>query len=174
MPALVCAGWLAGRGPIDRPVDGGSRPRVAMPRAIFAITVTTAVVLLVGWTIFQPLRSANADAAALNAATRGDMPTAIAKARAAANEDPVSVDPLFELAAFYHANGDNAAALHELDRAIARQPENPATWYQKGELLSHLGRLRDALAPLRRAAKLEVDDRVGLDIALHELSHPKP
>jgi hypothetical protein len=171
LPGLVCAGWLAGRGPLDQPVGRAPQPRFAAPRAIFAVTAATVAVLLIGWTIFQPLRSANADAAALTAAANGDTATAISKASAAANEDPVSVDPLFDLSAFYHASGDNAAAVRALDRAISRQPENPATWLQKGKLLAALGRLRESLVPLRRAARLDLDDRIAVEIALYQLSH---
>jgi tetratricopeptide (TPR) repeat protein len=128
-------------------------------------------VLLIAWTIFQPLRSANADAAALTAATNGDTRAAIADARAAAREDSVSVDPLFELAAFYHASGDDQAAIRELDRAISRQPENPATWYQKAQFLAQLHQLRAALAPLQRAAELDRDyAAVSLPILRHELA----
>ena len=173
LPALLCAGWLAGRGPIDRPVGRGQRPRLGAPGAIFAITVTSAAVLLVAWTIFQPLRSANDDAAAVTAATKGDTTAAIVKARAAADEDPVSVDPLFELAAFYHVSGDNGTALAELDRAISRQPDNPATWYQKWLLLSALGRPRQALTALRGAARLSRDDASALAIVLYNRSHPR-
>jgi tetratricopeptide (TPR) repeat protein len=173
LPGLVCAGWLAGRGPIDQPVGRAPRPRSGAPGAILAVTATTAIVLLIAWTIFQPLRSANADAAALTAAANGDTAAAIARASAAADEDSVSVDPLIDLSGFYHATGDNTAALQALDRAISRQPDNPATWLEKGKLLSKLGRLREALVPLRRAARLDVDDRVAVAIALHELSHPR-
>jgi hypothetical protein len=173
LPGLVCAGWMAGHRPIGQPDGRVSRRRFGTPGAILAITATTAVVLMIGWTIFQPLRSANADAAALNAAANGETATAIAKASTAANEDSVSVDPLFDLSAFYHASGNNAAALRALDRAISRQPDNPATWLQKGKLLSELGRLREALPPLRRAAELDLDDRVAVEIALYELSHPR-
>jgi tetratricopeptide (TPR) repeat protein len=172
LPALLCAGWLAGRGPLDQPVGHASRPRLGAPGAILAISATTVVVLLVAWTIFQPLRSAHADSAALTAATKGDTAAAIADARAAADEDPVSVDPLFELAYLYHGSGDNAAALSELDRAISRQPDNPSTWTEKARLLTELGRLREALAAARRAAALDVDARVAVDIALYNLSHP--
>jgi tetratricopeptide (TPR) repeat protein len=173
LPALVCAGWLAGRGPLDRPVGRGSRPRLGLPGGIVAITASTVAVLLVAWTIFQPLRSANADSAALTAATKGDTAAAIADARAAANEDPVSIDPLSELASLYHASGDNPAALNELNRAISRQPDNPKTWTQKAQLLTELGRLGDALAAARHAAKLELDDQVAVNIALYNLSHPR-
>jgi tetratricopeptide (TPR) repeat protein len=162
VPALVCAGWLAGRGPLDRPAGRAERSPLGAPGAILALTATTAAVLLAAWTIFQPLRSANADAAALTAATRGDTAAAIADARAAANEDPVSVDPLFELAYIYRADGDNAAAIAELDRAIARQPDNPATWDQKWQLLYSLGRRQAALDVLAHAAALSRDDAGAL------------
>jgi hypothetical protein len=173
LPGLVCAGWLAGRGPIGQPVGRAPRPRVGAPGAILSVTAMTAIVLLIAWTIFQPLRSANAAAAALTAAANGDTATAIAKASAGADEFSVSVDPLIDLAGFYHASGNNAAALHALDRAISRQPDNPDTWLEKGRLLAELGHFRAALLPLRRAAKLDVDDRVAVEIALHELSHTR-
>jgi tetratricopeptide (TPR) repeat protein len=173
LPALVCAGWLAGRGPIERPVGGGPRPRLGAPGTILAITATAAALLVIGWTIFQPLRSANSAAAALTAATRGDTAMAIADARAAANEDPVAVDPLFDLAQIYHASGQNAAALAELDRAISRQPNNPATWYQKWQLLTQLGRPREALTALRGAARLSRDDATALAIVLYNRAHPR-
>jgi tetratricopeptide (TPR) repeat protein len=173
LPGLICAGWLAGRGPIDQPVGRASRPRFGAPGAILIATATTSIVLLIAWTIFQPLRSANADAAAWAAAASGDTATAISKASTAADEDSVSVDPLFDLSGFYHASGENAAAVGALDRAISRQPDNPATWLQKGRLLTELGRPRAALAPLRRAAELNLDDRVAVEIALYRLAHPK-
>jgi tetratricopeptide (TPR) repeat protein len=173
LPGLICAGWLAGRGPTDQPMGRAPHPRFGAPGAISALTATTAIVLLIAWAIFQPLRSANADATALSAAANGDTATAIAEASKAADEDPVSVDPLFELAAFYHASGDSAAALHTLDRAISRQPENANTWLQKGKLLAELGRFREALVPLRRAAELDVDDRVAVEIVLYDLAHPR-
>jgi hypothetical protein len=173
VPALMCAGWLAGRGATDRPVGSNQRRRLGAPGTIFAITATAAVVLLVGWTIFQPLRSANADAAAFSAATRGDTRAAINDARTAANEYPVSVDPLFDLAVFYHAAGDNGAALGALDQAISRQPSNPATWYEKWQLLSELGRRSEALSALRAAARLSRDDATALAIVLYNGSHPR-
>jgi hypothetical protein len=173
LPGIVCAGWLAGRGPLDQPLGRAGRARLGAPGAILALVATTAAVLLAAWAIFQPLRSANSDSAALAAAVRGDTAAAIADARTASNEDPVSVDPLFDLAAFYHASKDNAAALGELDRAISRQPDNPATWLQKGKLLAQLGRLHEALVPLRRAAQLDLDDQVAVNIVLYDLSHPR-
>jgi hypothetical protein len=42
---------------------------------------------------------------------------------------------------------------------------------QKGKLLAALGRLRESLVPLRRAARLDLDDRIAVEIALYQLSH---
>jgi tetratricopeptide (TPR) repeat protein len=167
VPALVCAGWLAGRGPLDAPVGRIGRARLRNPLAILGIAATAAIALLIAWTIAQPLRSSNADAAALTAVTRGDTSAAIADALRAARENPFSVDPLFELSAIYRASGDNAAAVAEMRRAVGRQPDNPDTWLQQGQLLLKLGRRGQALAAFSRAAKLDRDYAVALAIYEH-------
>jgi tetratricopeptide (TPR) repeat protein len=151
---LVCAGWLAGRGPLGRPV--GTRTLSLTPAALGAGALIAAVTLVIGWLTIQPLRSSNADAAALTAIARGDKAAAFAHARAAASDNPLSVDPLFELAALYHATGKDGAALTELKRAVALQPDNAATWLQEGELLLALGRPAAALQSLHRSARLEI------------------
>lgn len=152
--ALVCAGWLAGRGPLGRPI--GARALSFTPAAIGAATLTAAVTLVIAWLIFQPLRSTNADAAALTAITRGNEAAAFQDARAAASDDPVSVDPLFELAALYRAAGNDAAALGELHKAVNLQPQNPQTWLTEGETLLALHRPAQALPALERASTLDV------------------
>ncbi len=155
LPALVCAGWLAGRGPLART---GAPPRFRRPApgAIFAVTAIATIALVTAWLMAQPLRSADADAAGLTAITKGDTATAFADARAAHSEDPESVDPLFELSAFDRVTGDDRAALDELRSAVSLQPDNPATWLQEGELLVELGRPAQALPLLARAAKLDL------------------
>ncbi len=152
LTALVCAGWLAGRAPIRMAARGGPRLR---PLAIFAAVMMAAGTLLVAWMMYQPLHSANADAAGLSALTGGDLRGAIADARAAAAEDPVSVDPLFELAAFYRAAGDQRTALGELRKAVTLQPQNAQTWIQEGETLLAVHRPRQALPVLVRAESLD-------------------
>ncbi len=154
LTALVCAGWLAGRGPLDAPP---SRRRLSLgPAAIAATTITVAVVLITGWLIFQPLRSSNADSAALAAFTQGKAGEAFSDAHAAATDDPVSVDPLFELAAFYRATGNGSQALGELQKAVSLQPDNPQTWIEEGEFLLGLRRPAQALTALERAWKLDL------------------
>jgi hypothetical protein len=173
LPALVCAGWLAGRGPLERPVGRARRARLRSPGAIALGTGIAAVALLCAWMIAQPLRSANADAAAVNAVIRGDTAAALVDARRAASEDPLSVDPLFEQAAIYQAQGDTAAALAKLRQAVSLQPENAATWLQEGQLLFKLGRRGEALKALKRAAALDRDDRVAVALAIYESGHLK-
>jgi tetratricopeptide (TPR) repeat protein len=161
--ALVCAGWLAGRGPIHRPV--GARTISFTPAAIGAATLIAVVAVVIAWLTVQPLRSANADAAALTAITRGNETSAFRDARAAASDNPVSVEPLFELAALYRAAGNNAAAVSELRKAVALQPQNPRTWVTEGETLLALHRPDQALAALARASRLDIGSpQIAADI----------
>jgi hypothetical protein len=161
--ALVCAGWLAGRGPIHRPV--GARTISFTPAAIGAATLIAVVAVVIAWLTVQPLRSANADAAALTAITRGNETAAFRDARAAASDNPVSVEPLFELAALYRAAGNNAAAVSELRKAVALQPQNPRTWVTEGETLLALHRPDQALAALARASRLDIGSpQIAADI----------
>ena len=76
LPALLCAGWLAGRGPLDAPV-GRRAHRVKLslrPAVGIACTALAALTLLAIWATWQPLRADNATGAVLTdlgrAATR--------------------------------------------------------------------------------------------------------
>jgi len=155
IPALFCAGWLAGRGPLARrPGRLRQRPRLLeRPALAAAIMGITAVSLLAAWAVWQPLRSANADSAAISALTRGDVKSAFSDVRAAAASDPVSVEPLWDLAAIYSATRDQHAAHAQLVKAISLQPDNAATWRELGfyDLQHHqphkaIGVLQKALA----------------------------
>jgi O-Antigen ligase len=134
VPALACAGWLAGRGPLSARPARLTRPRrlSANPAAVIAL-VSTVIVTLVGiWVVVQPLRSSDAYSAAEVAAYQGNGAAALTDARSAAAEDPVSVDPLFLLAVIYDHMGDRTSARDELLQATARQPANAATWQELG------------------------------------------
>ena len=157
VPALVCAGWLAGRGPLTAPVGRAKRRRrlSSSPGASAAVAVLVAIAVLGAWAIWQPLRSADADSAAISALTRGDTKSALNDARAAVARDPLSVAPLWELSAIFSAIGDQRGAKAELRQAISLQPQNPATWQQLGlyELQHH--QPRKALVTLQRARQLD-------------------
>ena len=156
IPALVCAGWLAGRGPLVGSRDLTPTPRrsLATPgRAAAAIGIVAATGLAV-WMVWQPLRSANAVDAATASLIRGDTRAALAQARTAASSDPVSVDPLSELAAIYTAMGDHSAAHRELQRATTVQPGNPSTWESLGEFDFEHSISGEALEAAKKAENL--------------------
>jgi hypothetical protein len=159
VPALVCAGWLAGRGPLTEPdVAPAARTRRTGPlplgRAAAAIG-TVAVALIATWFVWQPLHSSDQVTAAIGALTRGDAPAALSDARSAADSDPVSVDPRWELSAIYSALGNQAASRAELVKATRLQPSNAETWQQLGSYDLQAHRPQQALAELQTALRLD-------------------
>jgi hypothetical protein len=155
--ALVCAGWLAGRGTLGEPASRLPRRRVLSRNPAAAISAASIVVavLLAVWVIAQPLRSADSYSSAITAGVNGNAAAAVSDARSAAVEDPVSIDPLFLLAQIYTSLGNPAAARRELRDAVTRQPSNPRTWQQLGchDLGTH--RTGPALGELHHALLLE-------------------
>lgn len=158
LPALACAGWLAGRGSLALMPERlrGLRGPATAPGAAGAATAIAAVALIGAWAIWQPLRAANANSAALAALAKGDIAVAFTDARSAAAYDPESTAPLTTLSDLYSAVGDPARARLELRRATSLQPDDPDTWEQLGEFefyVRHDGRA--ALGPLRHALTLD-------------------
>ena len=159
LPALFCAGWLAGRGPLCAPVGRRAHVRSLTnnPGRGAAIAGLAAVVLLAAWAVWQPLRSADAASAAVNAATRGDIRTALEDARTAISRDPLALTPRFELSEIYRAAGDEPAARAALIDATHVQPQNFQTWLQlAGYDLQH-GHPRLALSELTKTLSLNVN-----------------
>ena len=160
IPALACAGWLAGRGPLSEPVGRRSAPRhlVAAPAAGGALVAIVAIALGAAWVIWQPLRSANADASAVNALLAGDTRKALHDAHTAVSTDPVSATALWELSEIDLAVGDRAGARGDLVRATSRQPDNPETWQRLGEFDLRYGH-PGAASPELRTSHLAGPDR---------------
>jgi hypothetical protein len=153
VPALLAAGWLAGRGPLCDPV-GPARPRRSLlgrPLVLSASGALTLVALAAAWLIWQPLRSADADSAAISAAGRGQGPVAFADARSAQAADPLALQPRFVLASLYTAAGQPSAARQELVGAVDLQPENPNSWLQLGLNDLDSGHPRLAVSELLRS-----------------------
>jgi hypothetical protein len=156
IPALACAGWLAGRGPLSQRVGRIPRRRLSSsPAAAGVAALVVCVAVLGAWLIWQPLRSAEAETRAVEAAGRGNTALALSEARAAAARNPVAVDPLFTLSAIDESVGDQVAARAELQRAVQLQPANAETWLLLGELDLRRARARAALSELRTAARLD-------------------
>jgi hypothetical protein len=154
--ALLCAGWLAGRGPLEGLRAGAAPTRVQLgeqgsargPRAAgrprlpslgelgpVRVGLAGAVILgtlLAVWAQWQPLRSIDASQEALALVSR-DPRGALAAAQTGVDRDPLSAEALFTLAGVQRATGQPAVAQATLQRAVRLQPSNPATWLVLGK-----------------------------------------
>jgi hypothetical protein len=153
IPALVCAGWLAGLGPVGQRVGVGRR-RAGRP-VVLAASGILALALVLSWVIWQPLRAEQDTAAGLVAASRGDANTAVGHLQAAENRDPVGVEPLWDQSAIELAAGRVGPARDALTRALSRQPENAATWTRLGEFDLNQHHPPAALTELSKALSLD-------------------
>ncbi len=149
--ALLCAGWLAGRGspaPLKRP---GAVLSPSNRRVLAAAIMLLA--LLAAWAQWQPLRSFNASNQAL-ALLPGNPVAARTKAQQAVARDPLSVQALSTLATVQQSAGEAAQARATLQRAVRLQPSNPQTWKALGiyDLQTH--NPKEALNELRAAVYL--------------------
>lgn len=170
--ALLCAGWLAGRGPLlgaasapgdaaqraaqssssnGRATSAGERLQQALGRpgpariAIAAAVVVAA--LLIAWTQWQPQRSEEARDSALGLLSSNPK-AALAAAHASVSRDPLSVEALVALANVQQATGLHAEARRTLQKAVRLQPSNPQTWMA-------LGRFDLAANPAAAARELQ-------------------
>ncbi|HEY1509853.1 MAG TPA: O-antigen ligase family protein, partial [Solirubrobacteraceae bacterium] len=156
IPALFCAGWLAGRGPLSHPVGRVERKRLTTAPAAGGIVVAiAAIAIAAGWVVWQPLRSADAANSAVNELLAGNTGAALTDARTAVDTDPVSADTLWELSEIYVAAGDRGSARAALVRARDRQPSNPESWQRIGEFDVRYHKPQLALSELNRAALLD-------------------
>jgi hypothetical protein len=140
MTALLCAGWLAGRGPAgERPAPRAALRRPRLPRdaagrrTALAAAALVVLGLVTAWQAWQPLRAASASADALEALDRRDLPRARALVATARDRNPLSIEPLNDLAAIETAAGRRDAARRALVEAVRMQPANPSTWLRLAE-----------------------------------------
>ncbi len=130
--ALLCAGWLAGRGPLDA---WRGRAHLAIPRSLRELTpmrggiaVAVAIAaLLAAWSQYQPQRSIDASQEALDLLATSPS-AALARAQTAVSRDPLSAQALIDLATIQADSGQPALARATLQRAVRLQPSNSQTW----------------------------------------------
>jgi hypothetical protein len=158
--ALVCAGWLAGRGPVqDAPAPAGRRRRLSRsPGAALLVTAIAAVTAIAVFAIVSPLRSYDSTQSSIAALVHGDTGAAITDARRASSSDPESIDPRLVLATIYTSEDNRAAARAQLAKATSIQAGNPETWEELG--CFDLGHSATAQSELARAFTLEPGLRV--------------
>ncbi len=158
--ALLCAGWVAGRGPLSATTVSGSPRRwrsltlrdIDPLRGALAAAVVLAA-LLTAWAQWQPLRSADGAGEALALVAR-DPAAALTAAHTAVSRDPLSAEALLALAAVQEGAGEPAAAAATYERAVHLQPANFKTWQALGEYDLRAGRPQAALQALRAAVYL--------------------
>jgi tetratricopeptide (TPR) repeat protein len=170
--AMLCAGWVAGRGPLRARLE---RPNPAPPPAAWphasrlarvahsvpplhgaAAALIVVLALAAAWTAFQPVRAVHAGNAAFDRLDQGQPLAAAEIAHIATERDPLSADPLFELAAIDQARGDLKGAESALERAVRIEPATAEAWRQLGELrLNALNDPRGAIRALQAAYYLD-------------------
>ncbi len=158
--ALLCAGWVAGRGPLASGLVRADVPRwrsltlrdVGPLRAGVAAAVIVCA-LLAAWAQWQPQRSVDASNEALALVARSPT-AALAAAHTAIGRDPLSAEALLTLAAVQEGAGQSAAAAATYEHAVHLQPSNFHTWQALGEYDLRVGRAQDALQALRAAVYL--------------------
>ena len=171
--ALICAGWLAGRGPIEAPTTAPAGPwrhllpwRVS-PMRTGAAAAVVVLALLAAWSEWQPQRSTEASGEAL----RLSGGAALTAAQTGVSRDPLSAGALRTLAAVQESLRQTGQARATRLRAVRQQPANPATWEDLGEhdLATDP---RAALAELRAAYYLYPSgkNRESYVIALNEVA----
>jgi hypothetical protein len=154
VPVLLCAGWLAGRGPLAQPV-GFARVRRSLldrPAAVAVGFLTVAIALAGVWVQWQPQRSADQINASLNAAADSQ---AFAQARAAASSDPLAYEPHLLLASLYQSVNNVGAQRAQLEQATRTQPDNPIVWSHLGGMEFLAGEPVRSIAALQRVLALD-------------------
>jgi hypothetical protein len=161
VPVLVCAGWLAGRGPLVAPAPvpatEPNRPGLldrlaARPAAAATMVLLLVAAVVIGWMQWRPLHSAQQ-------LTRSEIANSTARAfplaRSATSSDPLSIAPYPWLCSLDMDIHDSSAARAELVKARNLQPQNPVTWLNLGLFDFHHRRIALAQPEFQRAADLD-------------------
>jgi hypothetical protein len=171
---MLCAGWVAGRGPLRRRLEAQPVPveqpepewthpsrlarlrRRVPPLRGLAAAFVLVLALAAAWTAYQPVRAVHAGDAAFDRLDQGQPHAAASIARIATERNPLSVEPQFELAAIEEARGNSGEAQKALEQAVALQPANAEAWQRLGRLrLDVLGDTEGALRAFRAAYYLD-------------------
>jgi hypothetical protein len=160
-PAMLCAGWVAGRGPLLDPIA----PRLGLRDSVHAwrgepwrVAGALAVALLTAvavWTTWQPQRSVDATDAALEAVEANQLPAARADVRTARDRDPLSTTPLYVGATVEQATGNVAGARRLYAEAVHMQPSSGEPWLRLAQFELGQGNSRAALRALGPALFLD-------------------
>jgi hypothetical protein len=172
---LLCAGWVAGRGPQHDPLAAAEPPRGRLrerlragaghrPRLVLAGLV---VVVAAGfaWATAQPERAVSAGDDALQLASARHYDAARAAIADARSADPLSVEPLFDLAVVDGLTGRTGEARAALEAAVRLQPQNPTPWLRLADFeLNTAGDPARAIQVLGPALYLDPRSTLGINL----------
>jgi O-antigen ligase/polysaccharide polymerase Wzy-like membrane protein/tetratricopeptide repeat protein len=166
--ALLCAGWLAGRGPTSEPIEAREPVRLAVrdPLRIALATGAAAIALVAAWTSWQPQRAVAKGSDALATAEAGNYPAARAQIADAEEINPLSVDLLFQQSAIAAASGDVAGARAALQEAVRKEPANAATWLNLAQFELDHGHKPQALSAIGSALYLDPHSPAAISVYL--------
>ena len=172
---LLCAGWVAGRGPFTEPP---SRPGLLVARLragvrdywrVGAAVLIAALAVVAGWSMWRPLASdrASTEAQLLDSKEPVAVAAALDDALRAERLNPMSVQPLYAQAYVNLLGGQKDDARKALVKAAELQPSNPDPWLQLADFtLSQLNEPTEAMRLLGRALYLDPNSRQGATIYL--------
>jgi cytochrome c-type biogenesis protein CcmH/NrfG len=112
-----------------------------------AAALVAALALAAAWTALQPVRSQSAADEAIGRLEAGAVDSAAALAEIARQRNPLSPQPLWQLASIEQTRGRLAAAEIALQDAVELQPSSPETWRRLGHF--QLNALADPAASVR-------------------------
>jgi hypothetical protein len=145
-------------GPGALPVaDAAWRRRPPFPwPAVDGAVLILVLALAAAWTAIQPVRAVNAGDVAIERLQQGNLEAAVSVAQIAHDRNPLSPEPLWELAFIEQSRGRLAAAEDALEEAVRIQPASAEAWRRLGRFqLSSLNQPSDALASFRAAYFLD-------------------
>jgi hypothetical protein len=177
--ALLAAAWVAGRGgratwsawitdvhtPPTAPLRQRLRASIKRPERAGIAAALVAIALVVMWSTWQPLRAVHAGDTALEL-----VPAHIDQARADAQRahriDPLSIEPLTDLAVIEGAAGRKDAERAALEQAVQLQPRNPTAWVQLAQFELDQGDANAAQRALGPALYLDPRSAIGVTLFL--------
>jgi tetratricopeptide (TPR) repeat protein len=158
--ALLCAGWLAGRGELVAAPGSPAAwrwpqawPQPSRTRAAVAGAAVVAA-LLAMWSQWQPQRSEEAAQQADGQLKAHHEAAALAAADSAVSRDPLSIWALFTLANVHNGAGQPRLAQATLEKAVRIQPSNPQAWLALGRYELQDGDAAAAVGALQAAVYL--------------------
>jgi cytochrome c-type biogenesis protein CcmH/NrfG len=155
-PVAPAAADIAGPGAIDvAAADWRRRPPFPWAAAVAAVLVV-ALAITAGWSALQPVRAVRAGDVAIERLERGELDAAVSVAQIAHERNPLSPEPLWELAYIEEQRGRLANAQRALEQAVQLQPASAETWRRLGRFqLSTLNQPAQAVNSFRAAYFLD-------------------